>query len=115
MKRHLLFFLILWSTLPGSDVPVAAQEDQSKPPVLRVNVSLVLLNVAVPRDFDWQKNKSIIKAHEAAEQTLNGRGRVLLRPSGTEPVLRIMVEAREAAAADRCARDLAEAVTKAAI
>src|SRR5205823_14597346 len=52
----------------------------------------VLINVAVPRDFDWQKHHSIMQAQAAAERSLNGRGRVLLRPSGTEPVLRVMVE-----------------------
>ena len=44
---------------------------------------------------------------------LDGSGRVLLRPSGTEPVLRVMVEAREADAADRCARGIADAVATA--
>jgi phosphoglucosamine mutase len=39
---------------------------------------------------------------------------VLLRPSGTEPVLRVMVEAREAEAANTLARDIAAAVAKAA-
>jgi phosphoglucosamine mutase len=47
--------------------------------------------------------------------SLDGSGRVLLRPSGTEPVLRVMVEAREAAAADRCARGIAEAVAAAVV
>src|SRR5688500_3318277 len=45
----------------------------------------VLVNVKVPRDFDWQKHPSIAKATTQAEHALNGKGRVLLRPSGTEP------------------------------
>jgi phosphoglucosamine mutase len=45
---------------------------------------------------------------------LSGSGRVLLRPSGTEPVLRVMVEAREAHVADRCAQGIADVVAKAA-
>jgi phosphoglucosamine mutase len=73
-----------------------------------------LINVPVRRGFDWRANAAIRSAERAALAALEGAGRVLLRPSGTEPVLRVMVEAREAAAADRCARDLAAIVAKAA-
>ena len=41
---------------------------------------------------------------------LGERGRLLIRPSGTEPLLRVMVEAADAALAERCAQRLAEAV-----
>ena len=41
---------------------------------------------------------------------LGDRGRLLIRPSGTEPLLRVMVEADDAALAERCAQRLAEAV-----
>ena len=64
-----------------------------------------LINVPVRRGFDWRASTAIRRAERAAVAALDGGGRVLLRPSGTEPVLRVMVEAREAAAADRCARD----------
>jgi phosphoglucosamine mutase len=74
-----------------------------------------LINVPVRRGFDWRANDDIRRAERAAVAALDGAGRVLLRPSGTEPVLRVMVEAREADAADRCARDLAAAVAKAAV
>src|SRR3954467_1659254 len=50
----------------------------------------VLLNVEVPRGFDWKAHAAIAQAQDSAEKTLNGKGRVLLRPSGTEPVLRVM-------------------------
>jgi phosphoglucosamine mutase len=73
-----------------------------------------LINVPIRRGFDWRESAAILKAERAALAELNGGGRVLLRPSGTEPVLRVMVEAREADAAERCARDLADAVAKAA-
>jgi phosphoglucosamine mutase len=53
------------------------------------------------------------EAVTAAEAELQGRGRVLLRPSGTEPTIRVMVEASEADIADRVASQLAEVVRQA--
>jgi phosphoglucosamine mutase len=73
-----------------------------------------LINVPIRRGFDWQASDAIRRAERAAVDKLNGGGRVLLRPSGTEPVLRVMVEAREADAADTLAHDLADVVAKAA-
>jgi phosphoglucosamine mutase len=73
-----------------------------------------LVNVPIRRGFDWRGNETIRSAERAALTLLEGSGRVLLRPSGTEPVLRVMVEAREAEAADTIARDIAAAVAKAA-
>jgi phosphoglucosamine mutase len=73
-----------------------------------------LINVPVRRGFDWRASDAIRSAERAAVAALDGGGRVLLRPSGTEPVLRVMVEAREAEAADTHARDIADAVAKAA-
>jgi phosphoglucosamine mutase len=61
----------------------------------------VLVNVQVPRGFEWQKDRSIATAQAEAEKSLSGRGRVLLRPSGTEPLLRVMVAANSIAAAVR--------------
>ena len=51
----------------------------------------------------------LAQATRAVEQELAGQGRVLVRASGTEPLLRVMVEARDADQAGRCARLLAEA------
>jgi phosphoglucosamine mutase len=73
-----------------------------------------LVNVPIRRGFDWRGNETIRSAERAALTLLEGSGRVLLRPSGTEPVLRVMVEAREAEAADTLAREIAAAVKKAA-
>jgi phosphoglucosamine mutase len=73
-----------------------------------------LINVPIRRGFDWRTSEVVRRAEREATALLDGGGRVLLRPSGTEPVLRVMVEAREADAADRCCRDLAEAVARAA-
>jgi phosphoglucosamine mutase len=74
----------------------------------------VLINVAVPRGFDWKTHASIAKAHADVEKSLNGRGRVLLRPSGTEPVLRVMVEGEPRAAIESAAQSIAAAVRDAA-
>ena len=74
----------------------------------------VLVNVEVPRGFDWKKHASIEKAQAAAEKSLNGRGRVLLRPSGTEPVLRVMVEGEPREAIESAAQSIAAAVRGAA-
>src|SRR6266581_8951101 len=74
----------------------------------------VLVNVSVPRGFDWQKHHSIVNAQADAERSLNGRGRVLLRPSGTEPVLRVMVEGEPREAIESAAESIAQAVRSAA-
>ena len=74
----------------------------------------VLLNVAVPRGFKWEKYEAIRKAQADAEHALNGRGRVLLRPSGTEPVLRVMVEGEPRDAIESAAQSIAAAVRSAA-
>jgi phosphoglucosamine mutase len=74
----------------------------------------VLLNVEVPRGFQWEKHEGIRKAQADVEHSLNGRGRVLLRPSGTEPVLRVMVEGEPRDAIESAARSIAEAVKHAA-
>ena len=74
----------------------------------------VLLNVSVPRGFDWKKHQSIADAQSRAERSLNGRGRVLLRASGTEPVLRVMVEGESREAIESAAKAIANTVRKAA-
>ncbi len=73
----------------------------------------VLLNVAVPRGFDWQNHQGIRKAQTEAENSLSGRGRVLLRPSGTEPVLRVMVEGEPKEVIQSAADSIAAAVRRA--
>ena len=72
-----------------------------------------LINVPMRKGFDWRSSDTIQRAEQDAVRLLDGSGRVLLRPSGTEPVLRVMVEAREAHLADRCANGIADAVTQA--
>ena len=74
----------------------------------------VLVNVKVPRGFDWKAHAAIKKAQAAAEKSLNGQGRVLLRPSGTEPVVRVMVEGEPRDTIESAANAIAEAVRQAA-
>jgi phosphoglucosamine mutase len=74
----------------------------------------VLINVQVPRGFKWEKHETIKKAQTDAERALDGRGRVLLRPSGTEPVLRVMVEGEPREAIESAANSIASVVRSAA-
>ena len=74
----------------------------------------VLVNVKVARGFDWKSHPSIAKAQAEVETALAGRGRVLLRPSGTELVLRVMVEGEPRAAIESGAQAIAAAVRLAA-
>ena len=58
-----------------------------------------LLNVRLQPGQDWQTHAALARTLAEAEAALQGQGRVLIRASGTEPLLRVMVEAREAALA----------------
>jgi phosphoglucosamine mutase len=72
-----------------------------------------LVNVTVPdreRRTGWERCEPLRQAVERAERAMEGRGRVLVRASGTEPLLRVMVEAAEQEQVDRwCAELAAEA------
>jgi phosphoglucosamine mutase len=72
-----------------------------------------LINVRMPAGFDWAADAGIRTAVKAAEATLDGGGRVLLRPSGTEPLLRVMVEGRDSAVVLAQAEVIAGAVRQA--
>ena len=70
-----------------------------------------LVNVRLtPAQKDWANNTALKKGIAEVEAALTGTGRVLIRASGTEPLLRIMVEARDPAQADCYAKQLAALV-----
>jgi phosphoglucosamine mutase len=68
-----------------------------------------LINVRIAPGSDWRANRPLAEAQSAVERELDGRGRVLIRASGTEPVLRVMVEARDATQARNAAERIAAA------
>jgi phosphoglucosamine mutase len=69
-----------------------------------------LLNVRLPEGSDWTRNSALAATRETVAKALGDTGRVLIRASGTEPVLRVMVESRDAEQGKRCAEQLAAAV-----
>ncbi|HEX7909990.1 MAG TPA: phosphoglucosamine mutase [Paraburkholderia sp.] len=72
-----------------------------------------LINVRMNPGADWKGSDLIRRAIAKAEDALNGRGRVLIRASGTEPVLRVMVEAEHVNDAILHAESIASAVKQA--
>ena len=76
---------------------------------MRANLTLypqVLINVTVKQKIDLSLFE-VQKAVESAEKSLNGSGRVLLRASGTEPKIRVMVEGQDAALVQKLAEEIA--------
>lgn len=69
-----------------------------------------MINIRMIRQRDMSRIPAVQREVEACEKELGKRGRVLLRPSGTEPVLRAMVEADDQALAEQCCKQLAEKV-----
>jgi len=69
-----------------------------------------MINVPLAPGLDWKTHGGLASAREAVEAELAGRGRVLIRASGTEPKLRLMVEAEDEALATACAQRLADSL-----
>jgi phosphoglucosamine mutase len=75
----------------------------------------VLINVRVEKGFDFKSSIPVLDVLAQAEQALDGEGRVLLRPSGTEPLLRVMVEGKDEAKVRHWAETLAAKVRESAM
>jgi phosphoglucosamine mutase len=73
-----------------------------------------MINVRMARCFDVKESPRVQQAIKEVESELADNGRVVLRASGTEPVVRVMVEGRDAAQVERLSRHLADTVKSAA-
>jgi phosphoglucosamine mutase len=69
-----------------------------------------MINVPVAPGRDWQTSSPVTDACAAAQTALGRSGRLLIRASGTEPVVRVMVEAEDALLAKRTAESVAQVV-----
>ena len=72
----------------------------------------IMVNVPIGTDFNLKKFPLIQKAIDEAEKELKDRGRILLRPSGTEPLVRVMVEAEDSELVNKIVRRVADIVEK---
>jgi phosphoglucosamine mutase len=70
-----------------------------------------MVNVACQKKIDLGSHVVVTEAVAQTEKKLGGRGRVLLRPSGTEPVVRVMVEGEDATIVASLTEELARVVS----
>ena len=98
---------VLWAVREGSQALAALASPVELYPQ-------ILINVRVPERFDFQRAPDVRAALEAAEGDLHGQGRVLLRASGTEPLIRVMVEGRSRGQVQQWAEAIAHSVEQAA-
>lgn len=70
----------------------------------------VMINVPIAVGLDWQTHAGLQQTQADVQARLGERGRVLVRASGTEAKLRLMVEASDEALAQTCAQQLADSL-----
>jgi len=73
----------------------------------------VMINVPLQGSANPMQSRAVLQSVVQAEAKLNGRGRVLLRPSGTEPLIRVMVEGEDGLLVSQLANEIADQVTQA--
>jgi phosphoglucosamine mutase len=73
----------------------------------------VLLNIRFKAGYDWKADQNLAKQIAKVEGDLKGMGRVLIRASGTEPLVRVMVETRDAELAMSAAKSIADLIPSA--
>lgn len=69
-----------------------------------------LLNIPIQKKFDFNHNEAVLEIKQKAEQALGNDGRILLRASGTEPLIRVMVEGKVQEQIDYWANELATTI-----
>ena len=72
----------------------------------------VLVNCRAAKREGWEQNQRIQQAMQEVQAKLEGRGRLLVRPSGTEPLIRVMVEGEDEAEIKALAENLAAIITE---
>lgn len=80
-----------------------------------IKLPQIMINVPLQGSSDPMKSSLVQQSVSQAEKKLNGRGRVLLRASGTEPLIRVMVEGEDDELVSQLANDIAEQVTQASL
>ncbi len=101
-------------TIAALQVLAAMQQKQQSLHQLLDGITIypqVLINVKTNPNYQWQADQKLNAMVSKVEQSLIGKGRVLIRPSGTEPVLRVMVEANEQSLAQASAEAIASEVS----
>ncbi len=101
-------------TIAALQVLAAMQQKQRSLNELLDGITIypqVLINVKTNPSYQWQADQKLGAMVSKVEQSLIGKGRVLIRPSGTEPVLRVMVEANEQGLAQASAEAIAKEVS----
>lgn len=101
-------------TIAALQVLAAMQQKQQSLHQLLDGITIypqVLINVKTNPNYQWQADQKLNAMVSKVEQSLIGKGRVLIRPSGTEPVLRVMVEANEQSLAQASAEAIAREVS----
>ncbi len=77
---------------------------------MMVSYPQLLVNVAVKTKDGWEDNEKIKEAIKAGEAELGSEGRILVRPSGTEPLIRVMAEGPDQAVLDKICHSIADVV-----